>query len=146
LVCHVEISQHGSIIVKLLFLSAILALSPIAAAAESYKCTTTNFGVDGWVPPVIILGVDQEANVGSAFDGIIKSVHNAPIPVKFKKWSDARFQFNWSVKGVDISNDSSSTVSYKVTLRPKSGKFTLSAQLHGFDNVISGSGTCELIK
>lgn len=131
---------------KSLFLSAILALSPIAAAAESYKCTTTNFGVDGWVPPVIILGVDQEANVGSAFDGYINSVHKAPIPVKFKKWSGARYQFNWKLKDVDISNDGSSTVSYKVTLRPKKGEFTLSAQLHGYDNVISGSGTCEMIK
>lgn len=131
---------------KSLFLIAIFALAPIAAAAESYKCTTENFGVHGFVPPVIILGVDQEANVGSAFDDYIASVHNAPIPVKFKKWSDARFQFNWSLNEVDVSNVGGSTVSYKVTLRPKSGKFTLSAQLHGYDNEINGSGNCELIK
>ncbi len=140
------VSQHGSIIVKSLFLSAILALSPIAAAAESYKCTTTNFGVDGWVPPVIILGVDQEANVGSAFDSGIQEVHKAPIPVKFKKWSDNRYQFNWTVKGIKSSNAGGGTMSYKVTLRPQSGTFTLSGLLHGYDNVISGSGTCELIK
>lgn len=139
-------SQHESIVVKSLFLSAILALSPIAAAAESYKCTTTNFGVDGWVPPVIILGFDQEANVGSAFDALINSVHKAPIPVKFKKWSDTRFQFNWTLKDVRSVNDGGSTLSYKVTLRLNSGTFALSGQYHGYDNVISGSGTCELIK
>ncbi|MEH6521260.1 hypothetical protein [Sulfitobacter sp.] len=131
---------------KSLFLSAILALSPIAAAAESYECTTESYGSGGWVSNVMILGVDREKNVGSAFDFAIQEVHKAPIPVKFKKWSDNRFQFNWTVKGIQTSNSGSSIISYKVTLRPNSGKFTLSGRLHGSDNVISGSGTCEMIK
>ncbi len=131
---------------KTLFLSTLLTLSPIFALAESYKCTTENFGRGGWVSEVIILAIDRDANVGSAFDYGINAVHKTPIPVKLKRWSDNRFQFNWTLKGIKSRNGGKSIVSYKVTLRPKSGKFTLSGQLHGFDNVISGSGSCALIK
>lgn len=98
-------SQHESFIVKALFLSEMFSLPPIAAAAESYKCTTQNkctmknFGIGGWVSDVIIGGLDQESNVGAAFNYGIKEVHKTPIPIKFKKWSDSRFQFNWTLKG-----------------------------------------------
>jgi hypothetical protein len=130
---------------KTLIFAAALAFAPLAAAAESYDCTTTNFGQGGWVPDRIILGLDRKANAGSAFDGLIKHVHKTPIPVKLKQWSETRFQFNWTLDDVDISNESSGSISYKVTLHPQKGKFTLSAILKGYDNQISGSGTCKLI-
>jgi hypothetical protein len=130
---------------KHVFLSAIMAFAPIAAVAESYDCTTTNFGIHGWVPPRIILAFDRKEEVGSALDAVIQSVHKAPIPVKFKKWSDNRFQFDWTLKGVQSDNAGSSTLSYKVNLRPQSKSFTLSARNHGYDNVITGSGSCKRI-
>ncbi|MEH6645392.1 hypothetical protein [Sulfitobacter sp.] len=131
---------------KYLFLSAILTLSPFASVAESYDCTTTDFGFGGFVVSRIILAFDAEATVGFAYDAFINEVHKASIPVKFKKWSDNRYQFNWTLKGVKSSNVGTSTLSYKVTLRPQSGTFTLSGVYHGYDNPISGAGTCKLIK
>ncbi len=125
--------------------AAALVLTPMAAAAESYDCTTTNFGQGGWIPPRIILAMDRDANAGSAFDALIKQVHKTPIPVKLKKWSEKRFQFNWSLDGVNISNAGSGSIDYKVTLYPEKGKFSLSGILKGYDNPISGSGTCKLI-
>ena len=125
--------------------AAVLVLYPMAAAAESYDCTATNFGQGGWVPPRIILAMDRDANAGSAFDALIKQVHKTPIPVKLKKWSEKRFQFNWSLDGVNISNDGSGSIAYKVTLYPEKGTFSLSGILKGYDNPISGSGTCKLI-
>jgi hypothetical protein len=143
---HIAENQHARFSMKYMFLSAIVALTPISAMAESYDCTTTNFGRGGWVGEQMILAFDEKANVGSAYDSGINEVHKAPISVKFKKWSDNRYQFNWTVEGIKSSNAGGSIMSYKVTLRPQSGTFTLSGVLHGYDNVISGSGTCVLIK
>ena len=131
---------------KYLILSAVLMLTPLAATAQSYDCKTANFGNGGFVAPRIILGMDEKANAASVFDGFIKDAHKAPIPAKLKKWSDSRFQFNWTTKGITTKNVGAGTVSYKLTLRPQNGSFTLSGRLHGYDNVISATGACKRIK
>lgn len=130
---------------KILAIVAALAL-PTAAAAETYVCETTNFGGGGWVPPKIILAYDTKAQVGSAFDGFIKSIHEVPIPVEWKRRSDTSYIFNWKLKGLKASNGGKGINSYKVTLFTARNAFSLSGRRHGYDNVISGSGTCERVE
>ncbi|MFT6676769.1 MAG: hypothetical protein ACJAVM_002974 [Sulfitobacter sp.] len=128
-----------------LFAAAALAL-PLAAAAETYDCETKNFGRGGWVPERIVLDYDTKAGVGTALDGLIKHLHGKPIPVEWSKRSDTSFIFRWTLKGLKATNGGTGINTYKVTLFTAQNKFSLSGRRHGYDNVISGSGTCKRVK
>jgi hypothetical protein len=131
---------------KRFLLTAALIAAPLATAAESYDCTTTNFGRGGWVPERIILGYDAKAKAGSAFDAMINHIHKAPIPVEFSQRSDTSYIFKWRLEGLKATNGGPGINTYKVTLFTARNKFTLSGRRHGYDNVISASGTCKRIK
>ncbi len=121
-------------------------LTPIVALAETYKCTATNFGVGGWVSSEIILEFDTATLQAYAIDAAIYEVHKKPVPVRFRRRSDTSLIFNWTVRGVKSRNAEKAIISYKVTLFTDRNKFTLSGRLHGYDNVISASGTCAKLK
>ena len=129
---------------KLIFCFALK--SPLSAAAESYVCTTTNFGQHGWVGDRIGLTYDLKSGTAMAIDFGIQEIHGKPIPVEFRKRSDTSFILNWKIKGLKASNGGSGINSYKVTLFTSRNKFTLSGRRHGFGNVISASGTCKPVK
>lgn len=129
----------------ILFLGLAYAL-PLAASAEAYKCTTTQSGKGGWVPPELILAYDTKAEVGSAYDPYIHHVHKTPIPVEWSRRSETSFVFRWTIKGVKSTNVGSGINSYKVVLFTDRNAFILSGRRHGYSNVINGSGTCQRIK
>ena len=130
---------------RLITLAASLAAAP-AFAGQTYDCETKNFGRGGWVSDRIILAFDEEAKAGSAYDAFIHHIHKTPIPVKWRKRSESSYTFNWTVEGLESKNVGKSTVSYKVTLFADRRAFSLNGRLHGYDNVISASGTCKLVK
>ncbi|WP_120502793.1 hypothetical protein [Sulfitobacter mediterraneus] len=130
------------------FLLAAMAalILPTGAMAEAYDCETKHFGIGGWVPERIILAYDTEAEVGSAFDAMINHLHKAPIPVDWAARSETSFTFKWKLRGLKATNGGKGINSYRVTLFTSLNKFTLSGQRHGYDNVISASGTRKKIK
>jgi hypothetical protein len=131
---------------KNLVLAAVIALSPTVVPAESYVCDTVQFSPDGWIPSRIILGLDRTENVASAFDYFINLAHKAPIPVKLEKRSDTSYKFSWKFRNLKLPNQRSVGLSHTVVLNTANGTFNMRGILHGYDNVINGSGTCELIK
>lgn len=127
-------------------LVAVLAILGTPVLSESYDCTTTKYGTGGWVSNRIILGLDRKANAGSAFDYFIKETKKAPIPVTLKKRSDTSYQFDWKLRNVKVSSSGSDILSHTVVLNTQAMTFTIRGRLHGYDNLISGSGTCKIIK
>lgn len=124
----------------------LIGASALPALAQSYDCTTTRFGSGGFVSDRIILGLDRAANAGSAYDYFIDQVHDAPIPVDLTKRSDTSYKFDWKLRNVEVSNEGSGVLSHTVTLNTAALTYTLRGRLHGYDNHISASGTCKVIK
>jgi len=132
--------------IRFLFAAIALFAVPLSATAESYDCETKHFGRGGWVPERIILAYDTKEKVGSAFDSMINHLHQAPIPVEWSARSATSFTFKWKLKGLKSSNGGKGINSYRVTLFTAQNKFTLTGRRHGYDNVISASGTCKKIR
>jgi len=131
---------------KSYFLAGVIAVFPMVGMAASFDCTTKNFGRGGWVSKRYIAAYDDGAGAGSMIDAGINEVHGAPIPVDWKRRSDTSSTFRWKLKGANISNAGKAILSYKFTLFESRNEFTLSGRLHGYDNVISASGTCKKIR
>lgn len=129
---------------KLLASIALMAL-PAMASAESYKCTTTNYGNGGWVSNLFYFDYDPKTNTATAIDYYINEVHDAPIKVDWKQRSENSYQFNWKVKGVKASNGGGAILSYRFILFKDRMAFSLNGQNHGYENVISARGTCERV-
>ncbi|NNE53168.1 MAG: hypothetical protein HKN30_12310 [Sulfitobacter sp.] len=66
-------------------------LLPAAAIADTYRCETKNFGRGGWVPSEMILSYDEAKGEATAFDPMIKHLHENPILVDMKRRSDTSF-------------------------------------------------------
>lgn len=125
---------------------AVFSLLPLAGMAQTFDCSTTRFGPDGFVSDKVFLGLDRDANAGSAYDYFINQVHKAPIPVELTKRSETSFQFKWRLSGVTISNEGSGVLTHTVTLNTARQTFTVRGRLHGYENVIRGEGTCTVVK
>lgn len=129
---------------KRFLLATTFAALPMMASAAEYVCDTTNFGRGGWVPDRIYLAFDVTSGQAFAYDGAIATVSEAPIPVELKKRSDTSYQFRWAVD-LKASNGGRSKSSYRVILYTDRNKFVLSGRRHGYDNIISGEGTCKKV-
>lgn len=123
-----------------------LAMLPVAVAAETYDCTTTSFDRGGWVTQRYIVEFDAQAGSATAYDAAIKVVHEAPIPVSYERRSETSHIFRWQLTNLPSANIGGAKISYRFTLFADRGRFTLSGRLHGYDNQISGSGTCARVK
>lgn len=129
---------------KSAILSVALIALPVAASAAEYVCETTNFGSGGWVPEKIYLAYDKAQGQGWAYDGAIATEHDGPIPVDWKVRSATSYQFNWAIN-LKARNGGKGKSSYKVILFTDRNAFVLSGRRHGYDNPISGEGTCEKV-
>jgi len=114
--------------------------------AASFDCTTKHFGTGGWISERYIAAYDDGAGAGSMLDAPIHEVHGVPIPVSWERRSKTSSTFRWKLKGANISNAGKAILSYKFTLFEARNEFTVSGHLHGYDNLITGSGTCKRIQ
>lgn len=126
-----------------IFLAGAIATG---AGADVYECTTTQFGNGGFVGEGYFLAFDRQAKAGSVLDWAIQQVHKAPIPVDVFNPSPSRWQFRYTVIGVQTSNSGSAKVSYRIGLNTQTNRFRISGRLHGYDNRITGRGTCRRVE
>lgn len=133
-------------IMKKLFLTLAAIALPLTAHAAVYECDATTQGPDGWIPPKIFLEVNDAGTEAKAYDGLIKSLHGKPISVGVEKKPNGTYEMSWKLRNVKTSNAGSSILSHNLILNPSAGSFKMRGRLHGFDNHISGRGTCKRIK
>lgn len=130
-------------VMKRLLMSVALIALPALASAGEYICNTTSVGRNGGVSSKLYLAYDAATGKAYAYDGFISQVSEDPIEVKWKQRSETSHQYNWTVKGIDITNSGKGIISHRVILFLDRMEFSLSGRLHGFGNVISGEGTCK---
>lgn len=131
---------------KFLCLAGICAAFAGPGLAATYKCEATNFGRGGWIPPDMILGLSREKEAGWVYDALIHEAQGKPMEAKVVKRKDHLWRYKWRVKGANIKNAGTATLSYSVMLNLATKTYTINGVLHGYDNHISGSGTCAPMK
>ena len=129
---------------KVIATLAAIAL-PLSAHAAVYECDRTNKGSGGWVPPKTFLEINDAGTEAQAIDGIIKSVHDKPIPVAIKKKANGTYELSWKLRNVKTRNAGSTILAHTLTFDPSALTYKLRGRLHGSDNNISGRGTCKRI-
>lgn len=131
---------------KRFLLCVLFAGLPLQAMAEVYECTATNRGSGGWIPEKIFVELNTADQTASAYDYFINSIHKKPIKVDLKKRKDTSYKLSWKLRNVDISNEGSGILSHSMVLNTAAKTYTMNGRLHGYDNVIRGSGTCKVMK
>lgn len=117
-----------------------------AAVGETYDCTMTRKGSDGFIGDRMVLSVDPETGGGAALDWAVYAVHKTPIPVDLTQTSADRWRFKYTVRNVPVGNEGAGIVSYTVRLNTARMRVSVTGRLHGYDNNITGSGQCTKVK
>lgn len=120
-----------------------LFLTPLGALAQTYECTRTKMARGGWVSDKIFVQLKNSGAQAEVIDAYINQVHGKPIPVEIKKMGGEKYRLKWKVRNVEIKNAGSGILSHSMTFDRAKNNFRISGRLHGYDNVISGSGTCK---
>lgn len=131
---------------KRLLFGAALALLPLQGLAQSYECTAQKQGSGGWVAEKIFVRIDRTAKTASAYDTFINQLYKGPIPVMLEQNSETVFTLSWKLRNVKTNRKGTGVLSHSLLLDTRAGTFALKGRLHGYDNEIRGSGTCQLMK
>jgi hypothetical protein len=130
---------------KFLFLIGAMIL-PSFGVAATYDCTTTNFGRGGWIPERLIFEYNDKTGAATVYDAFINYVHKKPIKAGWERRNEKSSTFRWRLEGLPYRNGGPGINTYKATLFESRNRFTMSGQRNGYDNVISGSGSCKRVK
>ncbi|MFW8636838.1 hypothetical protein [Cribrihabitans pelagius] len=133
--------------IKALFLPVLLSLLAPAAFAGgvSYDCEVKSHTRNGWIPPRVLLQVDEAAGKVGVFDGLIKEVQGAPLVLPYEANSKGKVKLRWKVKDAPALRGSI-PVTFSGSFEPSNGKLRLRAIVHGADNTPSGTGKCQPAK
>ncbi len=93
----------------------------------------------------MILSYDPEAQTGAAYDPIIHSIHEVPIPVEFERENDIRVVWRWTLENVQPSRGERLTLSFSARLNEKTGRVSVVVIYHGYDNEAVRRGRCKVI-
>lgn len=135
--------NKGNLIMIRHALCLSLLLSPIGALAQTYECTRTKMARGGWVSDKIFVQLQSSGTKAEVIDAYINQVHGKAIPVEIKKMGGDKYRLKWKVRNVEIKNAGSGILSHTLMFDRAKSTFRINGRLHGYDNVISGSGTCK---
>lgn len=129
-------------------LIAIIGLTGMAAADQTYECKLKAHSRYGWIAPVLLLAFDENSKSAVVYDGMIKEVVGEPIPAKFTRRDQKSVKLNWVVRGVPLSNRRQKvTAEYSAILWTNTGRISVTVYLSGMDmDPPRGTGTCKLVK
>lgn len=131
---------------KRFWIGMAFAVLPLQVLAQTYECTAVKQGSGGWVADKVFVQIDRATGKASAYDTFIKQSHNGPIPVTMEQNSETVFTLSWKLRNVETRNEGRSVLSHSLLLDTAAQSFAIKGRLHGYDNVIRGSGTCQQIK
>jgi hypothetical protein len=127
--------------------AAVLSVTATTAIAETvYECDMNRKGFGGFVGDKMFFSLVPEQSTGQVYDGVIDSTVGAPLTADVTKRNATTWQYRWLVKDVKLGNEGSAEVVMRATLRVNKGTVNVSGTLRGFDNNISGSGRCKVVK
>jgi hypothetical protein len=122
-----------------------LAGTQAMAAGAKYSCEIKGKGQDGFVAPKMLIEMSADRSSATIYDGYIHNTHGKPITVKAAKMSEGKYRIKWDML-VETSNEGDLPITYTLRFNEKRQTYTINGFLHGFDNRIGGSGTCQPVK
>ncbi len=131
-----------------LALIAGLGLPAVAMADQLYKCEMTAHSRYGWIAPVVLLALDDQARSAMVFDGIIKEAMGKPIPARVSRRDAKSLKLTWVVTGIALTNRRARvSAEYSAILRTGTGRLSIRVYLSGMDmDPPRGTGTCKPVK
>ena len=130
-----------------IMLAAFFVISlgaPAAAQFTVYKCTATSQGAGGWVGEVLFLALDVEEQEAAVLDWAVNEVHGEFIGADATQRSNGAWKVSWLVEDLETPGYGKTNMRYSMTFNSRTGAYSLRGFLPGYDNNISGRGTCEL--
>ena len=121
---------------RLLFLSAIVAVFAGAAQAESYDCKLVVPTAENWVPAELRVTHDPATGAVTVFDTIEGTVNTD---------NAKRITFGWKLKMIiNGSNQTAPQFIYSATYFKATGKVQVKAIPAGYPNHFIAQGKCKL--
>lgn len=122
-----------------------LAGTGVAAEVATYDCAVTSLEGRGFVSDRVVFSIDPAQNRAKVIDGTVYYVHKEPIDAVLNKENGGRYRLKWQVKNIK-SGSNSFNVDYTLTFRQSQSAVSIRANVKGFDNRPTGSGSCKLVQ
>ncbi|UWQ30339.1 hypothetical protein [Leisingera sp. M523] len=135
----------------LLAASIVLTAASSAAAGDkgstTYDCEVKSFTNKGWIPPRVIVVVDNLEQTAQVYDGIIHTVYGEPQSAEVKPRDEKSLFLNWRVEGIPVGNvNTTAKAQYSGILNKKNNTLSVRALLSEFGNEPRGRGKCKVKK
>ena len=118
----------------------------VAIAANVYECDMHSKGNGGFVGDKVFFELNPETATGMVFDGVIKVVYDKPLTAEVTRRNETTWRYKWTVEDYQLGNGGREDISMRATLKTDTGAVSVNGRLRGYDNNISGSGRCKVVK
>ena len=127
-------------------IALMFSASVLWAKEIPYICELTAHTRFGFIPPKMVIVLDQANGTAYVYDGMIAEVHGGPISAQVTQERQGKYRLNWELEGLEISNNSTTNTQSTVGFDLGTMKVTLISYVGGFANTNRGSGKCEILK
>ena len=129
------------------FLACLLAasiLSPGFASAALFKCATESTQ-GGVVQDILLIQLNETTGEAMVLDPLINHIYGQAIVATTKKRSSTSWRLKWIVRELELRNGNVD-LDMNAVLNLSRNSVNITGTYLGYDNVISGRGTCERVK
>jgi hypothetical protein len=125
-------------------LLAIVGAGAAAARVTRYECTFAQERAagGGWIPEIVVVMDDSEAENPTVFDPVIRHFMGNPIAAQRGEETKARVTFNWRFTAPNKGQ--AAVMDYRLTYYKDGKPAKMLAQPGGYDNKYTGQGTCKV--
>ena len=134
-----------SCLVFLVICGAATAQDLAKLRGEVLRCDMTDKGRGGFVSDVMFFAIDHNRSQAMALDELLFFIHEGAIPVDTRKRGNGSWLFRWRVDDIPTTNAGDVSITFRASLNAKTDAVQLSGTMHGYDNRITGRGTCKKV-
>ncbi|MEL6450838.1 MAG: hypothetical protein AAFQ19_06225 [Pseudomonadota bacterium] len=134
---------------RLLTCAAVLGGAAIGLGAPSasaqvstFDCAISSLEGRGFIRERIFFTIDTASNRAAVLDDLTNAVYDGPAQGSLQQLNNGQYRVKWEVENLK-SGSNSFDIAYTLQYRPGAQALTLRANVSGFDNRPSGSGTCK---
>ena len=133
-------------------LTAVIAAPALAQPALQdtrpvvMMCQIVDESGTGWVPDFLILTRQTSGpNAGriEVFDPVLQTLVRRPIQAQITADNGKSRSYGWALAGVkNAAGQRTERLDYRLTVNRSDGRARMTAVAQGYDNTMTGSGTC----
>lgn len=117
-----------------------------AQAVTTYQCELTAHTRFGFIPPVVLIAMEDDNSAAQVYDGFIKKYVGKPLRAKLEQTGPHKFSLSWDVD--NVRSGSNTRLKTQNILRLDIGRMraTFVGYVGGVANTNRGSGKCKVVK